>query len=162
VNAFLYAEVGTEPRGLPLSVLSALSRLGLDPWQEAVRLARLPRKTAADGLAEHIATMPASPWSPVEAMAIATRLVLLLPSGNGTPAPAAPRPAKAQDSGFWHGLVPAGWRWSDISTVRQWAILLVVLAGAIAAVVLTLPGHQDPTPGNAVGTYDRVAPPAHG
>jgi hypothetical protein len=49
---FVYADVATEPNGMELSVLSALSRRGLDPWQEAQRLAQLPRFAAADGLAE--------------------------------------------------------------------------------------------------------------
>jgi hypothetical protein len=38
---FVYADVATEPNGMELSVLSALSRRGLDPWQEAQRLAQL-------------------------------------------------------------------------------------------------------------------------
>jgi hypothetical protein len=39
---FVYADVATEPNGMELSVLSALSRQGLDPWQEAQRLASFP------------------------------------------------------------------------------------------------------------------------
>ena len=31
-NAFLFAAVGEEAVGLPLTVLTALSRLGIDPW----------------------------------------------------------------------------------------------------------------------------------
>ena len=41
---FVYADVATEPNGMELSVLSALSRQGLDPWQEAQRLAQLPSR----------------------------------------------------------------------------------------------------------------------
>ena len=37
---------------MELSVLSALSRQGLDPWQEPQRLAQLPPFEAADGLAQ--------------------------------------------------------------------------------------------------------------
>ena len=45
---FVYADVATEPNGMELSVLSALSRRGLDPWQEAQRrnFPRLRRLTA--------------------------------------------------------------------------------------------------------------------
>ena len=52
---FVYAYVATEPNGMELSVLSALSRRGLDPWQEAQRLAQLPPFAVADGLAQSFA-----------------------------------------------------------------------------------------------------------
>jgi hypothetical protein len=32
---FLYASIGADRNGMPLSVLSALARLDLDPWEEA-------------------------------------------------------------------------------------------------------------------------------
>ena len=35
LNAFLFAHLGEEENGLPLTVLSALTRLGADPWAEA-------------------------------------------------------------------------------------------------------------------------------
>jgi hypothetical protein len=37
-DAFLFAAVGEEKAGLPLTVLTALTRLGFDPWREAARL----------------------------------------------------------------------------------------------------------------------------
>lgn len=44
---FLYASVGEDMRGSPVTVLSALARLNLDPWAEAAELASLGRETAA-------------------------------------------------------------------------------------------------------------------
>lgn len=41
-DGFLYAQLGEERNGMPLSVLSALAQLQVDPWQKAARLARLP------------------------------------------------------------------------------------------------------------------------
>lgn len=41
-NEFLFAVVGEERGGQQLTVLSALARLGLDPWGEAARLSKLP------------------------------------------------------------------------------------------------------------------------
>jgi hypothetical protein len=38
LDKLLFATVGDEIGGIPLSVISALTRLGLDPWQEAGRL----------------------------------------------------------------------------------------------------------------------------
>jgi hypothetical protein len=34
-GAFLFASIGEESNGMALSVISALARLGIDPWQEA-------------------------------------------------------------------------------------------------------------------------------
>jgi hypothetical protein len=84
LNAFLFADVGVEANGMVLSVLSTLARRGVDPWQEAGRLAKLPRAAAIDGLARIIAAMPASPWSLQDAMTIAAPLVLLLPKHSPT------------------------------------------------------------------------------
>jgi hypothetical protein len=58
---FLYAPIGEDTNGMLLSVLSALARADLDPWQEAARLAGLPEKYATARLAELIAALPAGP-----------------------------------------------------------------------------------------------------
>jgi hypothetical protein len=50
LNAFLFAEVGVELNGSALTILSALARLGEDPWAEAARWAKGPRLTAIDML----------------------------------------------------------------------------------------------------------------
>ena len=64
-DAFLFASVGEEVDGVPLSVLSALSRLGLDPRDEAARLAHLTREAAADQLARMIARLYDRRWSDI-------------------------------------------------------------------------------------------------
>jgi hypothetical protein len=51
LNDFLFASVGDQQNGMPLSVISALTRLGVDPWEEAARLAALPKVLAAEALA---------------------------------------------------------------------------------------------------------------
>jgi hypothetical protein len=76
---FVYADVAIEPNGMELSVLSALSRRGLDPWQEAQRLAQLPRLAAADGLAQILRAVPAVQSLRLDVKVIAERLVALLP-----------------------------------------------------------------------------------
>lgn len=86
-NAFLFASVGEEGNGVSLTVLSALTRLGLDPWQEAARLSDLPREAAARALAATIATLPEGDWKASDSGVIATRLVGWLP---GRSAPAVP------------------------------------------------------------------------
>ncbi|MGB7100358.1 MAG: hypothetical protein WBD95_16555, partial [Xanthobacteraceae bacterium] len=55
---FLFAMIGEDRNEMPLSVLSALARLDIDPWQEAAELARVPRETATQRLALSIAALP--------------------------------------------------------------------------------------------------------
>src|ERR1700731_341397 len=42
-NQFLYAPICDEANGMQLSVLSALARMDVDPWEEATRLAAMPK-----------------------------------------------------------------------------------------------------------------------
>jgi hypothetical protein len=64
----------------PLSVLSALSRQDIDAWQEAARLAQLPKDHAVNSLASTISKSDSERWSPSDASIVATRLIELLPS----------------------------------------------------------------------------------
>jgi hypothetical protein len=80
LERFMYAEIATEANGMPLSVLSALSREGVDPWQEAQQLAQLPRPAAADRLAGLLNRLPLFRSSRIDAGQVASRLVALLPS----------------------------------------------------------------------------------
>jgi hypothetical protein len=79
LNLFLFADIGTEANGTTLSVLSVLARRGSDPWTEAGRLAGLPKAQATDSLARMIAGMPNSLWALPDAVAIAVRLIGMLP-----------------------------------------------------------------------------------
>jgi hypothetical protein len=81
-NDFLFGSLGSDSSGIDLTVLSALTRLGLDPWQEAAHLAALPREAAVEALARHIARLPDPPGSAVEAVKTAARLIALLPKGT--------------------------------------------------------------------------------
>jgi hypothetical protein len=105
-NAFLFAPVGETANGAELTVLSALTRLDLDPWAEAARLASLSRETATRTLAAVIASLPDGEWRNSDAGTIATRLVTLLPR------PAAPMVKIAPAAKAWKNrgaLTPAVW-----------------------------------------------------
>ncbi len=78
-NNFLFAYVGEEKSGLQLTVLSALARLGLDPWAEAARLSGLTKEAATSALAETISGLPEGDCKAVDLRASAVRLVGLLP-----------------------------------------------------------------------------------
>ncbi len=64
---------------MALSVLSALARSDLDPWQEAAALSGLPEKNAAARLARLIAVFPGRPTEAAAYAATAARLIALLP-----------------------------------------------------------------------------------
>jgi hypothetical protein len=76
---FLYAPIGDDRNDTPVSVLSALARLDIDPWQEASELARLPRDIAAQRLSASIAASSDGPAAHPEHGTIAARLIALLP-----------------------------------------------------------------------------------
>ena len=78
-NSFLFASIGEDRNGMEVSVLSGLAQSDLDPWQEAAKLAELPRKTAIERLASLIETLPGRAWAYPEAKVVATRLIGLLP-----------------------------------------------------------------------------------
>jgi hypothetical protein len=76
---FLFAPIGEERNGMPLSVLSALARLDVDPWQEAAKLALLPGETATQRLTSLIAALPERPSAHTDLGTIAAGLIALLP-----------------------------------------------------------------------------------
>ena len=76
---FLFSPIGKDKNDTPLNVLSALARLGIDPWQEAAELTGLPRENAIERLAFSIATLPDRASTHLEHGAIAARLIALLP-----------------------------------------------------------------------------------
>ena len=100
-NDFLFAPIGEERNEMPLSVLSALTRLDIDPWQEAARLTQLPKEPATRSLASMIEGLPGGRWAISDSGTIAARLVQLLPPRNNAKAPPnaeAPAVAAGRDS----------------------------------------------------------------
>jgi hypothetical protein len=82
LDGFLFASVGEEVNGIPLSVLSALTRLGFDPRDEAARLSHLTREAAADWLARMIARLSDRRWTAAQARMIASELAERLPTAT--------------------------------------------------------------------------------
>jgi hypothetical protein len=78
-DPFLFASIGEDRHGHPLTVISALAQSDVDPWLEAVGLARLSRDQATARLCRLIAALPGGPASDRSVDAIAGELVALLP-----------------------------------------------------------------------------------
>ena len=78
-NQFLYAPICDEANGMQLSVLSALARMDVDPWQEATRLAAMPKAIAERTLVSTLDQVLGKSCHRSETEVIAARLVQLLP-----------------------------------------------------------------------------------
>lgn len=103
-----------------LSVVSALARLNVDPWQEAANLAQLPGTTATRRLISLIAALPDKPMTHLDPGTNAARLIAHLPRrvGLNTPSAAAPRSVS----------IPAVTQ-SRIALYMAFILVVVVLGG---------------------------------
>lgn len=70
-----------------LTALSALARIGVDPWQEAASLTLLPTDVAARRLTTLISGLPSGCWAKSDAGTIAARLIALLPAPKASQPP---------------------------------------------------------------------------
>jgi hypothetical protein len=86
---FLFAPVGEDRNGLPLSIISLLGRLDLDPWLEAASLAGQPAEAAVQRLSALLAALPVRSLKQADPGAIAARLIALLPRRTDAKARAA-------------------------------------------------------------------------
>ena len=76
---FLFAPICEDANGMQLSVLSALARMDVDPWEEATRLAAMPKAIAGRTLVATLDRVLGKSSNPSETEVIAGRLVQLLP-----------------------------------------------------------------------------------
>jgi hypothetical protein len=112
LNPFLFASI-SDDADAPLSVVSALARLDIDPWQEAEELRHLQRGAAARRLA---ALLARAPGASEDLPGLVARLVALLPGHAATPRPAITVP---------HGR-----------DIKRDAVMMILLC--VAAVALTM------------------------
>lgn len=80
LDRFLYAAVGEDRDGVPLTLISAFARLDLDPRHEASRLASLAKPEAGAQLAEMILRLPGMSSPLAKARGTADDLIELLPN----------------------------------------------------------------------------------
>ena len=142
-NDFLYAPIGAERNEMPLSVLSALARLNVDPWEEAAQLSELPKDTATQRLATLIARLPGGRWAEVDSGAIADRLIELLPHRSSSKVPPADKT---------HG--PRGMTGSAVAT------MLICAALGVSALIIAASREQS-SRGDHVNApaFSRASPP---
>jgi hypothetical protein len=78
-NAFLYTAVGEDKHGAPLTVLTALARQNVDPWDAAANLAKLPNDTATHNLQSLLAGLFGQTATTAEQSKVVSQLMALLP-----------------------------------------------------------------------------------
>ena len=113
---FLYTEIGEQANGMPLSMVSALTQLGLDPWDEARRLASLPAAAAATAVSDLIKRTSAFTARATDLPKLSARMAALL----SRPAPIAARVVSLPGVPSW-------------LLERRWLAVLLVVGVLIVA-----------------------------
>lgn len=111
-----------------LSVVSALARLDLNPWQEAAELAGLPGAPATKRLASLLAALPDRPSPHPDPGTIAARLIALLPRHVG--ADVAVRKKLLEIAGV----------------IKPWIVIYAVVMILALATLWIATTHQTPAP----------------
>jgi hypothetical protein len=142
LNDFLYASIGEEENKMQLSVLSALTRLNVDPWAEAIELCELPKEAAAQRLASLISRLPPAHWALADSRAVAGRLIELLP-GAGS-----------------HGAPPVE-RSPGIRNMMHAPSALILLCIALALAVVVVVGNRERSRDDQteIPAFSSVSPP---
>jgi hypothetical protein len=149
-DEFLGARIGEDRNGTTLSVLSALARLDVDPWQEATNLARMPREAAAERLTALIDALPREPASAIPSQTSAADLVALLPRSK-TPN------VRPLDS----ALGATGLRQRPMLTGLSAFILMVLIVYAISTLFSPGPGSGANPPAARTSEATMAAPKPH-
>jgi hypothetical protein len=123
---FLSSPLWLERNESPLSVLSALARLDLDPWAEAAALAGLSKPAAVTRLSALLGPLPGAPPTRLDRDGLCRRVLGLLPADHVmTRLPALGLPAASKTTPLARpttsSIVLVGW---------------IVIAGLIGALVL--------------------------
>jgi hypothetical protein len=117
-EAFLFAEIGEQKNGMPITMISALARLGLDPWEEARRLANLPAAAALAAVTALVARISGLKARKSEIPKLSARLMPLLA-----------QPAPARVVGL--GAAPAAPWWA---INQRWVMAAAAVAVLVAVV----------------------------
>jgi hypothetical protein len=114
-NDFLFAQICEDANGAPLSVVSALARLDIDPWAEATALTLLPLDAATQRLALLFSQLPGGSPSLSVSGTATTDLIALLPHRGG--------------AGPWVSSARPGWRARSPSRNDRRAVVTVPFMG---------------------------------
>ncbi len=139
---FLQSQLWEEINGTPLSILSALARLDLDPWKEAETLAQLPRDLASQRLSALLRQLPGAPIGADPGDPLWTQTLGLLPNKT---APAAPE-------GVGTSGRAAASRWILVIALAYFSSILAYYAIVATHLPIVHGDKARPTPPAAVST----------
>ena len=145
-NDFLFATVCDEANGMRLSMLSALARINVDPWEEATRLAAMPKAIAERTLVAILDLASGRSWNAPEAEATAARLVRLLPD---------PSQATTMAAGLANGQTATG---QSAKTAAQRATYWWVWIGFALMMSFMTPHHEAATTSPGMALSETSAP----
>jgi hypothetical protein len=148
-DKFLYAPIRDDRNGTPLTVLSALARSNVDPWQEAVSLALMRSDAAAARLTALIGALPGEQNGDASVLSIAD-LVTLLPRATSFT-------VSSSDSVF----AAAGPQRPQIGFALGAIGLLAMIALALSVSLSTRPGIAVKPMAAPVGDATTAAPREH-
>ena len=125
-DPFLSSPLWLDRNEFPLSVMSALARLDIDPWQEAAALAALSKAAAVTRLSALLGPLPGAPPTKPDREGLCQRVLGLLPPPYTLPKQTAIEATAAARNSFMKrptasSLMFVGW---------------IVIAGLIGASVL--------------------------
>ena len=149
-DKFLYASVGDDDNGMPLTVLSALARMDVDPWEEASKLTQLPPESAVTQLAALLGALRHAPVTGLDPALVAAPLIALLPCPRDRALPmlkALPQAAQTERPAVVSTLLTA------------FAYLIFMLLGQWLMGSLQAPTKTQP-PQTSASTIDSPNPPA--
>ncbi len=135
-----------------VSVLSALARMNVDPWEEAGRLAAMPKAIAEKTLLLALDRVSGRSWKSPEAAAIAARLVRLLPQPGG--AGAANAAAGTANTAAATANAATGPAKASARRTNYWWVWL----GFWLMMSFMIPHHQATTPNAGAATSESGAP----
>lgn len=82
LNDFLFTSIAHDENGMHLTMLSALARSGVDPWEEAASLAALSRENATQKVVQMLAGLHNGPAPGDQTASLAAKLVAQLHSSS--------------------------------------------------------------------------------
>jgi hypothetical protein len=147
-DAFLYSSVGDDSNGFPLTLLTVLARLGVDPWEEAAELAALPTEPAMQRLAARLESRANAPASADDTVNLASRLIKLL---HRAPAPV---PVPARKGALLDGSVPV----KLVKQAKEFNPAIYYFIGIIILLIsqwALTSGHTQPSMDTSISTDSR-------
>jgi hypothetical protein len=132
LNDFLFAPIANDASGMHLTMLSALARSGVDPWEMAAGLRDLSPEDAAARLVPILTGVPNGPAPGDDAATLAARLVGQL----HTPSKSPPRPRSSAT------VMPATGREPSLRSFLALPMPVRLTIYSLLALILVMLGYR--------------------